>query len=103
MRGKWSGFAAVFLILGGLTADGQSSAEPVTQEQVRMFGSFYHDSIDTFFKVVGEEVLNMPMDEFKALPVERQRKACSPIFDHLTYHAVMHSGFHETHGKQKTT
>ena len=67
-----------------------------------MFGSFFHDSIDTFFEVVGEELLAMPAEQFEALPQELQRSACLAIVDQATYHSVMAKGFHAAHGKQKT-
>ena len=67
-----------------------------------MFGSFFHDSIDAFFEVVGEELLAMPAEQFEALPQELQRSACLASMDHTTYRSVMVKGFLAAHGEQKT-
>ena len=66
-----------------------------------MFGSFYHDSIDAFFDVVGEELLAMPAEQFEALPQELQRSACLAIVDHTTYRSVMFKALGAAHAKQK--
>ena len=102
MKGKWPGLAATLLTLGGLTAAGQGLAGSATGEQIRMFGSFYQDSIDTFFNVVGEELLNMPTGQFEALANERQRKTCSAIVDQATYRSVMFRSFVAAHGRHGT-
>ena len=66
-----------------------------------MFGSFYHGSLDIFFELVGDDLLNMPMEEFQALPAVIQRNACLVIVDHTTYRSVMAQGFLATYGKER--
>ena len=100
--GRASSFgAAILLTLAGLTAGAQDWADASTHEQTRMFGSFYHDSIDAFFEVVGEELLAMPAEQFEALPQELQRSACLAIVDHTTYRSVMFKALYAAHAKQK--
>ena len=66
-----------------------------------MFGSFYHGSLDTFFELVGDDLLNMPMEEFQALPTVIQRNACLVIVDHAIYRDVMIQGFSATHSEKR--
>ena len=101
MKRKCLSFAAVLLTLGGLASGGQVSAQSITGEQIRLFGSFYHGSLDTFFELVGDDLLNMPMEEFQALPAVIQRNACLVIVDHTTYRSVMGKGFDAAHGRQR--
>ena len=101
MKRKCLSFAAVLLTLGGLASGGQVSAQSITGEQIRLFGSFYHGSLDTFFELVGDDLLNMPTEELQALPAVIQRNACLVIVDHTTYRSVMAKGLEAAHGEER--
>lgn len=80
--------AAAPLALALLDASADARAEPWPEEQVRMFASHYHGSIEGFFTVVGHDFMDLPMEQFEALPDERRRAACSVIVDYMTFRSV---------------
>ncbi len=101
IRGKCLGFAAILLTLGGLTGGGHASAQSITDRQERMFASFYFDSIRSFVEVAGDDLLNMPMEEFQVLPEMIQHSACLMIVDHMTFRSALALAFSAAHGRER--
>ena len=102
MRPKCRSVAAVLFAIGCLAIGARASDRSLTKEQVELFRGFYQGSIDSFFEVVGHDLLGLPMGEFGALPRETKRPACLAIVDHMTFRSWMSTNFLATHGRQST-
>ena len=94
--------AAALLALASASAGAQAAGDAPTEEEVELFGGFYHGSLATFFASLGEELLMLPLEQFAALDQERRRNACTAIVDYTTYRSFVSKASMAARGRETT-
>ena len=84
------------LLLLGMCFSGYSQTEiqsrtmdPLTDEHYRLFRNFYYDSYQTILHVIGNNVLDLSLDDFSKLALASQYDFCVVSQDYSLFHSTM--------------
>lgn len=93
---------AVPVALVALFGGAHGAELSVTDDEVELFRSFYQVSVDDFFEIVGAEPLELPMEEFEALPPDVVHSLCLATVDYMSYQSILYPAFDAAFGKPRT-